>query len=488
MKDESEDFGKEIQKLILACMIDDHQSFALAQNIIKSEYFDDNLRPAARFILEYANKYKKLPTRVLVYAETNVKIIEDDASKLGTWFIDKIEKFCQYRALEGVILESMELIDQGKGGEVQRRIKAAMEISLVKDLGSNYWDDIQHRLERLKDRKNIVSSGWKTLDDKLYGGFERGSLNIFCAPSGQGKSLFLQNIARNWSIAGKNVIYISLELGEDLINLRLDAMITNQSTSEALKGPKNTALKAAMISKQTKIGKLMVKRLPEAGTTCNTIAAYVKEFEIQEGIKPDGLIVDYLDLLYPNNDKLDVSNLWVKDKYVAEELRSVAGDLNIPCVSASQLGRTAIEAQEYDNSHIAGGISKINTADNVFGIYTSMSMKDRGVFQLQFLKTRTSSSVGQKIELAYNTSTMAIDDLPEDNSKILKPETTEEIKKKLNAPTITPINEPTMSISQMAHPEHKSREQIESEKKSSNNPDMNQVANLMNRIRNKNEN
>jgi archaellum biogenesis ATPase FlaH len=415
--DSNEEFNTEFQKLMLAFMLGDPTSFTQSQDIIKAEYFDDRLRPAVRFILEYSDQYHSLPTVEQVYAMTKIEVMDyPQAPTQSKWYLDRIEAFCRYRAIENVVLNGVELLNKGQGGDLERQIKEAMQISLVKDLGTSYFDNPTERLERLKDKSNFVETGWKVLDDKLYGGFTRGSLNIFAGGSGSGKSLFLQNLARKWALMGKNVIYITLELSEDLVNLRLDAMVTNKSTKHVLSNVRQTAVDIGIIAKKFKPGDLKVKKFPEAGTTCNTLRAYLKEYEIQEGRKPDALIIDYLDLMHPNNSKIDVSSLFTKDKYVSEEMRAIGSDWDIPVVSASQLNRQSVEAQEFDHSHIAGGISKINTADNVFGIFTSMSMKERGVYQLQFLKTRSSSATGQKIELSYDGSTMVIEDPPEDDA------------------------------------------------------------------------
>ena len=140
----------------------------------------------------------------------------------------------------------------------------------------------------------------------------------------------------------------------------------------------------------------------------------MKEYQIKTGRKPDAVVIDYLDLMHPNNAKIDVSNLFTKDKYVSEEMRSIGGEWDIPVVSASQLNRQSVDAQEFDHSHIAGGISKINTADNVFGIFTSLTMRQNGKYQIQFLKTRSASAVGEKLDLAYDFDCMRLGDMPED--------------------------------------------------------------------------
>jgi replicative DNA helicase len=118
--------------------------------------------------------------------------------------------------------------------------------------------------------------------------------------------------------------------------------------------------------------------------------------------------------LMPVSAKVSPNDLFVKDKYVSEELRNLAKELNILMVTASQLNRSAVEEIEFDHSHISGGISKINTADNVFGIFTSRAMRERGRYQIQCMKSRSSTGVGMKIDLDYNIDTMRMTDLADD--------------------------------------------------------------------------
>jgi hypothetical protein len=164
-----------------------------------------------------------------------------------------------------------------------------------------------------------------------------------------------------------------------------------------------------------------VKGLP-AQSNINDIRSYIKEVQIQTGIKVDFMMIDYLDLLMPVSAKVSPNDLFVKDKYVSEELRNLAKELGILLVTASQLNRSAVEEMEFDHSHISGGISKINTADNVFGIFTSRSMKERGKYQIQCMKSRSSTGVGQKIDLEYNIETMRITDEGGDENGYNKPQ------------------------------------------------------------------
>ena len=168
-----------------------------------------------------------------------------------------------------------------------------------------------------------------------------------------------------------------------------------------------TELKVKLVAKKS--GNYQVKGLP-AQSNINDIRAYLKEYQIQTGKKVDFVMIDYLDLLMPVSAKVSPNDLFVKDKYVSEELRNLAKELGVLMVTASQLNRSAVEEVEFDHSHISGGISKINTADNVFGIFTSRAMKERGKYQIQCMKSRSSTGVGQKIDLEYNIETMRITD------------------------------------------------------------------------------
>ena len=282
-----------------------------------------------------------------------------------------------------------------------------MQISLLRDMGVDYFDDPRARLMHLKTSNGQASTGWPVLDQKLYGGFNRGELNIFAGGSGSGKSLFMQNLSVNWILAGMSGIYVTLELSENLSAMRIDSMVTDTSTKEIFKDLDNVEMKVKM--KQKASGQLRIKYMP-AQSTVNDLRAYCKELQIQTGMKLDFLCVDYLDLLMPVSAKVSPSDLYVKDKYVSEELRNLAKELDILFVTASQLNRSAVEEIEFDHSHISGGISKINTADNVFGIFTSRSMRERGQYQIQLMKTRSSSGVGQKVELAFNVDTLRITD------------------------------------------------------------------------------
>ena len=411
----SKEYNADLQRLFLEMMMNDAQSFVRVQNIYNPENFDRSLRAAAEFIQQHTDQYKTMPTHDQVQAVTGVtlKPIPEMADGHYDWFMQEFEGFSRRQELERAILKAADLLEKGEYDPVEKLIKDAVQISLTKDMGTDYFDNPAARINRYFNTGGQVSTGWPQMDRILYGGFSRGELNIFAGGSGSGKSLVMMNMALSWLQSGLSGVYITLELSEELCSLRTDAMLSGMGTKEIRKDIDTTTLKVKMVSK--KAGQYRVKWLP-AQSTINDIRSYLKEVQIQTGIKIDFVMVDYLDLLMPVSVKVNPNDQFIKDKYVAEELRNLAKELNILLVTASQLNRSAVEEIEFDHSHIAGGISKINTADNVFGIFTSRAMKERGKYQMQCMKSRSSTGVGHKIDLEYNIETMRITDAGGDNA------------------------------------------------------------------------
>jgi len=408
------EYGEDIQELFLRFLVTDPDVFVRVNNIVQPYMFNRKYREAVEFLKEHANNYNSIPTLEQLEAVNgiNLKPVEDAHDSHMSWFMDEFETFCRHKALEKAIIESTDLLEKQEYGAVETKIKEAVQTGLVKDLGIEYFADPKERLEWIKQQAGAVSTGWKGIDQKLYGGLNRGEITIFAGGSGAGKSLFLQNFAVNWVQAGFNVVYISLELSEQLISMRLDSMVSGFGTKEIMKNIDDVDLKVRMKGKQA--GKFRIKYMP-SGITCNDIRAFLREYEIQSGVKVDALLVDYLDLMMPISGKVSAENTFIKDKFVSEELRNLAAERNMLLVTASQLNRSAVEEIEFDHSHIAGGISKIQTADNVVGIFTSNAMRDRGRYQIQFMKTRSSSGVGSKVDLKFNPDTLRIEDLDEDD-------------------------------------------------------------------------
>ena len=416
MDKKSTEFSEDMEDLFLQFLYTDPETFVRVKNILKPNYFEDvDNKKVAKLLIDYTDEHTTLPTNEQIKAITGKTIekIEGINEDHIDWFMKEFESFCQQKAAKQAIYEGIDLVQEGKLAQLVELLKKAAEIAIVRDLGIDYFLDPSGRLTEMRDKSNMVSTGWKTIDAKLYGGLEKGTLTIWAGQSGAGKSLFLQNQALNWASMGLNVVYISLELSEKLCAMRLDAMTSGFSTKEIMKNIEDVDLKVKMYCKTCNGGTVQIKQLPN-GSNANDIRAYIKEYEIQSQRKVDAVLVDYLDLCMPTDRRVSPSDLFVKDKYVSEELRNIAVDLNLIMVTASQLNRSSHEEIEFDHSHIAGGISKINTADNVIGIFTTISMKEAGRYQIQFMKTRSSAGVGSKVDLKFDIRSLRIMDLSDE--------------------------------------------------------------------------
>jgi archaellum biogenesis ATPase FlaH len=416
MVEEQKEYTEDMQKLYIEFLLSDSDLYARCQAILDAEYFDRKFRKSIKFIQEHVTGYSVLPTAEQVNALTGVEftLVKDVDERHQEWFLDDFEQFCKHKALANAILSSTDLLEENQFGAVEKLIKDAVQVSLAKNLGTDYYTEPADRLRNLKTQNGGTSTGWQTVDSKLFGGFNKGELNIFAGGSGAGKSIFLQNLALNWSLMGLNVAYISLELSENLTAMRMDAMNTGYSTRDLFKNLDDVDLRIKMQKK--KAGAIQIVQLI-SGCTINDIRAYLKEYTVQTGIRPEAIIIDYLDLMMPAQKKVPPSDLFIKDKFVSEELRNLAVELDILFATASQLNRGAVDEIEFDHSHIAGGLSKIQTADNVIGIFSSRAMRERGRIQIQFMKTRSSSGVGQKVDLEFDGDTLRISDMPEDEQE-----------------------------------------------------------------------
>ena len=416
MAEEAKEYTEDMQKLYVEFLLSDSELYGRCQAIIDSEYFDRKFRKSVKFIQEHVDKYTTVPTIDQLKANTGVEftLVKDVDERHQEWFLDDFEQFCKHKALANAILGSTDLLEENQFGAVEKIIKDAVQVSLAKNLGTDYYNEPADRLRNLKSKNGGTSTGWTSMDNKLFGGFNKGELNIFAGGSGAGKSIFLQNLALNWSLMGLNVIYLSLELSENLTAMRMDAMGTGYSTKDLFKNLDDIDLRIKMQRK--KAGAIQIVQLVN-GCTVNDIRAYLKEYTVQTGIRPDCILVDYLDLMMPAQRKVPPSDLFIKDKFVSEELRNLAVELDLIFATASQLNRGAVDEIEFDHSHIAGGLSKIQTADNVIGIFSSRAMRERGRVQIQFMKTRSSSGVGQKLDLEFDLNTLRISDLPDEEQE-----------------------------------------------------------------------
>jgi archaellum biogenesis ATPase FlaH len=315
---------------------------AMCCSIIKPSYFDPSLKKTAKFIQEYFQKYNDVPKIITVRAETGA-LLEDPGriDSAETKFIaDEVETFCRNRAVTEAILAGPELLHKGDFGKIIDELKQAISVGLQKDLGLDYFTNPTERLYQTLQVQAKISTGIKELDDAIGGGISRQELLMFAANSGGGKSMTMLNVAKNLLKQGLNGVYISLEMAEGVVSKRLDSMVTKIAQDSLAADIEKTA---RIIQRESeKMGKFLIKRMPENRTNVNTIRSYLQQVEQATGFRPDFIVIDYIDIM-GTTMSISHDNLFVKDKYVTEEVRSLGFDFNCIMISASQLGRCLSE-------------------------------------------------------------------------------------------------------------------------------------------------
>jgi hypothetical protein len=204
------EYTKEVEDLFIDMMLNDPELFVRCKGILSSRYFEDraNIR-AVNFITKHYDEFSGLPSREQIFAVADKKISQLDEihSSHKDWFLSEFETFCRHRALEEEILNSTPLLEEKRYGEVEDRIKKAVQIGLVKDLGTDYFADPQARLEDVKNSDDMTSTGWRDIDKKLYGGFTKGALNIFAGQCVTGDTTVtavkVQNLDKYFSQSGQ---------------------------------------------------------------------------------------------------------------------------------------------------------------------------------------------------------------------------------------------------------------------------------------------
>lgn len=404
----------EKEKLLLEYLISSPDVYALCSSILNSEYFTIELKNSIHFVQKYFDKYKSLPDPEQILAESGIKLTKHEmVSDKKEFAIDEIERFCRQRALEDAVVKAADFLhggDEEKYGSMESLFKEALSISLNRDLGIDFLNDsVIDRIEERKNKEEKLPSGLKKFDINLNGGPDRKSIVIFCGVSGGGKSLTLQNFGLNYALQGKTVLYISFELYQTMIDDRFMTMISDFGTNEQLYRKQEISDIVSQLRNSTN-GNLFIKYIP-TGSKISTIRAYLKEFELMKGLKPDVLCVDYLDLLMPNMP-VSAENVFLRDKFSTEELRALGVEYNMLILTASQLNREARkEADNLGQHHVAGGISKVNTADVVMAVDCDNNTKE---CHMKFLKTRSSNGVGKNIVFSFNPANLRIENMPGD--------------------------------------------------------------------------
>lgn len=395
---------------MLEVLVSSKEVFSRCASILKPEYFSGDLTRVVRFVLDYFEKYKNIPDIATIQSEYDIELNKQiiTLDKIE-YTCSEIEQHCRESDVVNGIGEILQDIEKGNLGGIVDRMRTAVNISLQRDLGWEIFekDTFAERLAEALVTQKTESTGISALDTYLSGGAARQQLTLFTANSGIGKSIMLNNLGHNYSVSKFHTVYLSLELPREMVFVRTAAILSGHDVTK-LGEVKDDVADIVESVRQKTTGSFIMQRI-RGDANSNDIRSYLTQYELKYNRRPDVLIVDYLDKMTPNqgNGKLSLSE---QDKFKAEQLAEVIYDYNVIGFSASQQNREAISNPSPQQNVIAGGMTKINTVDNVISLYMDTQMRIRGEMNAVFLKTRSSKHVGEVAKLHFNRDNLRICD------------------------------------------------------------------------------
>ena len=388
-------YGTGFQNKLLAVLMKDRVYLQQIHDIIEPSYFSsESSQWIAKAIVDYYSQYKSTPTLEVMKVEidgiqqdvlktTVIDTLKDIVRNIDapdhSYTKDKSLDFCKNQKLKAAILESVQLLQQGKYEAIKTTVDEAMKAGSDKDIGHEYIDHVDARFDA--NSRKTVATPWEVINDITDGGLGPGEMGVFVAPAGIGKSMALVNAAAFCAKQGMNVVYYTLELSDTYVGGRFDSYYTGIPTSD-LKYHREEVDEA--MGKLP--GKLIIKYWPTKTASVNTIAAHLDKCAIQ-GATPDIVFIDYADLLRDTGTNKNARHDQVLGG-IYEELRGLAGLHKIPLWTASQANRSAAEMEVIEADKIAESYTKVMVADFIVSLSRKTADKISGTGRWHIIKNR----------------------------------------------------------------------------------------------------
>jgi|TARA_E500000305_G_scaffold80068_1_gene65813 replicative DNA helicase len=406
---------------------------------LKGEYFDiREERVVFEEINKFVEKYNKIPTSTTLEIEVShrkdlnetehqrvIEIIQTLSEKSVdlNWLIDVTEKFCKDKAVYNAIVEGVSIID---GKDKQRTpesiptiLSDALAVSFDSSVGHDYMEDAEKRYEFYHKKEERIPFDLEFFNKITKGGLPPKTLNIVLAGTGVGKSLFMCHMAANCMSQGKNVLYITLEMSEERIAERIDANLMNISMEDLHNLPKKMFEdKIAKIQKKT-TGQLIVKEYPTASANSSHFRGLIKELALKRSIKPDIIFIDYLNICASSRYRAASNvNSYMVIKAIAEELRGLAVECNVPVVSATQTTRSGFSSSDIDLTDTSESFGLPATADLMFALISSEELEELKQIQVKQLKNRYNDpTMNKRFIIGVDRSKMKLYDVDSNSTQ-----------------------------------------------------------------------
>jgi replicative DNA helicase len=416
----------------------DKIEFYIIQNLLRSDVyirtfagklnpnlFSVNTQKVVQAIIAYYRRYMKAPPAQVLADKGLAQVCRDDKeekkaqdtldaalsinideAEIHDWVYDETKKFIKTRTIMNAIIQCVEKIESHQHEEVVSIMENAFKVNFDDSLGLDYFEDLEERMARCEISIEKFSTGLPTLDEYTGGGYRRKSLFVYAGPANTGKTLCLNDAASTLALQGYNVLYLTLELGEDYITQRTDAKFADVPITEINIRPQDAIKKAIakrdILKKKDKLGKLIYKEYAPNEISSNDIRALLKNLEMKKDFKPDFIIVDYLKLVRPNG-KVFSDNAYGKIVTVCEELRALSFEFDACVLTASQTGRQSYGQKTIGMEDISDSIGIAQTADVLITLARPKEMEEDNEMLITIAKSRFSKNGGCfPVKVDYN--------------------------------------------------------------------------------------
>ena len=376
---------------------------------IQPEYFEQRsekivFEEVTKFIVKYGSSITVEALNIetenrIDLTEDEVKQVRDinnsltDSSADSQWLLDSTEKWCRDRAIYLALMESIALADgqdDKKGRDaIPSILSEALSVSFDNHIGHDYLHDYEERYESYHRKEDLIPFDLEYFNKITKGGIPNKTLNIALAGTGVGKSLFMCHVASSVLLQGKNVLYITLEMAEEKIAERIDANLLNVNIQDITDLPKPMfETKVNNLSKKTQ-GSLIIKEYPTASAHSGHFKSLLNELALKKSFKPDIIFIDYLNICASSRHKANASvNSYSYIKAIAEELRGLAVEANLPIISATQTTRSGFASSDVDLTDTSESFGLPATADLMFALISTEELEGLNQIMVKQLKNR----------------------------------------------------------------------------------------------------
>lgn len=409
---------------------------------VSEDYFSERVeREVFLVIKKFINKYNKLPTKdaltICVGELTNLtesefkessELIDFITSKAEpndlAWLLDTTENFCKDKAIYNAILESIQIID-GKSDSSKNHLPSllqdALSVSFDKHVGHDYVEDYTERYDFYHKKEDKIPFDLDFFNKITNSGTPSKTLNVVMAGTGVGKSLFMCHHAANCLTQNKNVLYITCEMAEERIAERIDANLLDMTMDEVKELPKNMYERKVQSATKKMSGKLIIKEYPTATANVNHFKALLEELSMKKKFKPDIIFIDYLNICsaarYNNGANV---NSYMYIKAIAEELRGLAVEMNLPIFTATQTNRSGYTNTDVGLEDTSESFGLPATADFMFALITTDELDSLNQVLVKQLKNRyNDQAVNRKFVVGINRGKMKLYDVPSTEQEAL---------------------------------------------------------------------